>query len=383
VIAMLKFLRLSFLRPIKRFLAQWISVSTEPTTFVRQRIRLGDTTNFLRATGFFVSAISSAFLAEVATLYLLGIGNLTEPYYWLFILLTAIPFILLCFLLVRLVAPVTFKDVLHLSFYPIGAGVFTGAVFALVASAVVALLVAVGYIHEIKYDPTQFGGMEQQIAVYKRAAHDCLKGESLIYTILATGLQFEYRDLKSPIDEISWLRPTIAILYLGVAARVFMAAVDRRKPAVFSIVLLAALVATGANYLLLKGYLNWNLENSRCEEKVAALSADRMAESALKGFALDMQSWLETSNANRPWNVSARAEGRALIYTYRLKEPIVDFGLFESGINSNHKAALEQCSGKFGLLLRTYNATATHTFYSSEGEWLTSFTISPADCAHG
>jgi hypothetical protein len=100
-----QFLRLTFLRPVERFLAQWISVSTEPSAFVRERIRLGHTTNFLRAAGFFLSAISTAFLAEVATLHLLGIGNLTEPYYWLFILLTSVPFVLICFLLVRLVAP--------------------------------------------------------------------------------------------------------------------------------------------------------------------------------------------------------------------------------------------------------------------------------------
>lgn len=110
-----RFFRLTLLRPIERFLAQWISISTEPSAFVRERIRLGDTTNFLRAAGFFLSAISTAFLAEVATLYLLGIGNLTEPYYWLVILLTSIPFVLFSFLLVRLVAPLSFKDVLHRS----------------------------------------------------------------------------------------------------------------------------------------------------------------------------------------------------------------------------------------------------------------------------
>jgi hypothetical protein len=92
--AIAKFLRLTFLRPVERFLAQVISISTEPTAFVRERIHLGDTTNFFRAAGFFVSAISSAFLAEVATLYLLDIGNLMEPYFWLFILLTSIPFVL-------------------------------------------------------------------------------------------------------------------------------------------------------------------------------------------------------------------------------------------------------------------------------------------------
>ena len=72
-------------RPTERFPTQWLVVTTHPTAFVRERIRLGDTTNFLRAAGFFVTAITTAFLAEVATLYLLRIGELTQPYYWLFI----------------------------------------------------------------------------------------------------------------------------------------------------------------------------------------------------------------------------------------------------------------------------------------------------------
>jgi hypothetical protein len=52
-------------------------------------------------------------------LYLLGISNTAEPYYWLFILLTSVPFVLFSFLVVRLVSPLSFRDVLHLSFYPI------------------------------------------------------------------------------------------------------------------------------------------------------------------------------------------------------------------------------------------------------------------------
>jgi len=67
------------LRPFERFLAQWISVSTEPSAFVRERVRLGDTTNFLRAVGLFFSAISTAFLAEVGTLHLLGVPRSGLP----------------------------------------------------------------------------------------------------------------------------------------------------------------------------------------------------------------------------------------------------------------------------------------------------------------
>jgi len=101
---MIKFFRL-MLRPIERFLAQCISISTEPRTFVQERVHLGDSTNFLRATGFFFSAISTAFLAEIATLQLLGIEDVGEPFYWAFILLTTIPFVLFSFLLVRACCP--------------------------------------------------------------------------------------------------------------------------------------------------------------------------------------------------------------------------------------------------------------------------------------
>jgi hypothetical protein len=110
-------------------------------------------------------------------------------------------------LVVRLVAPLSFKDVLHLSLYPISAGVFTGAAAALVASMVVGLLVAVGYIPGIKYDFTQFGGMDQLIAVNNRALHDCLKAESLLYTILATGMQEAYTGLKPPIRAVHRIAP--------------------------------------------------------------------------------------------------------------------------------------------------------------------------------
>jgi hypothetical protein len=44
---MVRLLRL-LLRPVESFLAQCISISTEPSAFVRERVHLGDTTNFLR-----------------------------------------------------------------------------------------------------------------------------------------------------------------------------------------------------------------------------------------------------------------------------------------------------------------------------------------------
>ena len=115
------------------------------------------------------------------------------------------------------------------------------------------------------------------------------------------------------------------MLYLVIAARFFMAAVDRRKSVVFGMVLLAALVATGANVLSLKAYFKWNYENSDCGEKrLGEIAMDRLGESALKEFARAMEASTEVKD-NDVWDISVRAEGRTLSYTYRFKKPI-DYG---------------------------------------------------------
>ena len=239
--------------------------------------------------------------AEVATLYLLGIGNLAEPYYWIFIVLTAISFVLICFLLVRLVAPL--KDVLHLSFHPIGAGVFAGAFFALLASAVVALLIVVGFIPEIKYDLTQWGNDQQVTQVLKLAVYDCLKQESLLFQIVASGMGEAYTKLKAPIDDLSYIRPLTTVLYLLIAARVFMVAVDHRKPAVFGLVVLGALISTVAIYQTFKAYGDWT-RTSDClkDNKVVQGGWDRYGESALKEFARGM-------NQDNPTTIAQLADG--------------------------------------------------------------------------
>jgi hypothetical protein len=51
---MVTLFRLTLLRPVEAFLAQWFSVSTEPSAFVREQIRLGDTATFFRGLKFFV-----------------------------------------------------------------------------------------------------------------------------------------------------------------------------------------------------------------------------------------------------------------------------------------------------------------------------------------
>jgi hypothetical protein len=95
--------------------------------------------------------------------------------------------------------------------------------------------------------------------------------------------------------EIKWLvqvSQEISILcYVVIAARFFRAAVDRRKGLVFSLVLLAALLATGANVVSLAGYLAWKGEHSSCPGQIASGKPilDRSAESALKEMAREVQ----------------------------------------------------------------------------------------------
>ena len=369
------------LRPTERFLAQCISISTEPSAFVGERVHLGDTTNFLRAANFCFSAVCTAFLAEVVTLYLLGIGNLTEPYYWLFILVTSIPFVLFSFLLVRLVAPLSFKDVLHLSFYPIGAGVFTGAALALVASAVVAALVALGYLPEIRLDRSLWSGSEEQmIHALKLDLHDCLKAKNFVYTVLAAGLQEAYGELKTPVDALSYVRPVIAVLYLFIAARFFMVAVDRGKAsAVVGMVCLAAVAATAANALSVWAYLDCKTATSSCTEQLAKgqFGLGRRAESMLKAFARDTENDL---NNNELWDVSVRAEGRSLLFSNRFRKPM-DTNYFNSRLNGLQKIMRDAYCAEDNWLLRRLKATETFTYYSPDGERLTGFSIAPADCS--
>ena len=113
------------------------------------------------------------------------------------------------------------------------------------------------------------------IAVNKRALHDCFKGKPRIRG-LRNGLQLAYNDLKPPIDSNSWLRPTIPVLYLVIAARFLMGAVGRLKAVVFGAFGRAA--RQGANYLSLKAYFEWNFENSDCREKqLGEIAMDRLA----------------------------------------------------------------------------------------------------------
>jgi hypothetical protein len=132
------------------------------------------------------------------------------------------------------------------------------------------------------------GNDEQVLAVVRRAQQDCLKEASFIYTIVAAGLQEAYLDLKHPFDELSWLRPTNAVLYLGIAACVFTAAVDCKKWAVFGVVLFAAIAATGVNFLSLAYYINWSWSRSSCNEgkHLAERALQRMGDSALMDFVV-------------------------------------------------------------------------------------------------
>jgi hypothetical protein len=274
---------------------------------------------------------------------------------WHPIVLTSIPFVLICFLLVRLVAPLSLKDTLHLSFYPIGAGVFSGALFALVASATVATLVTTGSIQHINYYPTQWGNDQQVEQVLKLAAYDCLKQESLPFSVFASGFQEAFTRLKSPIDDISWVRPLTTVFYLLVAARVFMAAVECRKSAVFGLVVLAALVSTAAVYLTSGAYFNWTVRTSDCwkQDKMMALGWGRYGESALQEFVQDLSKDAEIQDA------SVRAEGRTVYLDRRFKTPILDKEAFHRSVDAQESNAIDMyCHNDF---LRAVKATWIET----------------------
>jgi hypothetical protein len=243
----------------------------------------------------------------------------------------------------------------------------------------VALLVAVGFIPEIKYDFTQWGDEEQVVHGFQMAFRDCLIRESFVYTVVATGLQEAYSNLKPPIDALSYLRPLIGLLYLVVAASAFTAIVERRKPMVFGAVLVAALLATGANIAALKAYLDWNPDNAGCEEQLekGQIGVDRIRDSALPKMAADLNS---SAKPNDVLERRCQADGRTMLCTYRLKR-VVDPETFNRMIKEQQKYYLEgYCSGQEMLAFREAKATLSHTLYSSEGERLTSFSVGPGDC---
>src|SRR4029077_13902102 len=130
--------------------------------------------------------------------------------------------------------------------------------------------------------------------------------------------------------------------------------VDRKMArTVFGMVCLAALVATAANVLLVRTYLNWKTETSSCTEQLAKgeLGLDRRAESVLKAFAA-------TNNnvgSNEWWDFSVRAEGHALLMDYRFKRPM-DTNDFNARVVGLQKIMREAYCAEGSWLLRSLKA---------------------------
>ncbi len=79
------------------------------------------------------------------------------------------------------------------------------------------------------------------------------------------------------------------------------------------------------------------------------------------------------------WDVSIQAEGRTLSYTYHFKRPWPNPGAFSQWLAGYQQTVLKgHCSDDKDFVLRIAKATETHSFYNSNDEWMTSFTISPA-----
>ena len=367
-------------RPFQRFLADCIAVSTQPSAFFRERIHLGDTTSFFRAGNFFLFAISAAFLAEIATLSLFGISGATEPYYWLVAVLFSIPFVLICFLLVRLVVPLSLKDVVHISAYPIGAGMFAGAFLALLAATAVAALEASGFISEITVSPAT---MLQEVAAddyWQLMEINCLKEQSLAITIIASGMGDGYDNLKNPFDELSHIRPVVTVLYLLIAARLFMTATDSRKFLTFGAVLLAAVLGAASIEFGLREYMQHLAEKTGCsDDVVVAAGLYQAGPHALKEFADDLNAdFQKDASEDDVYDILVSANGRNLIYKYLWKEPILDMTAFHRGVAEDKKTfSKDRCSSDY---LLNIGAREEHHYYSSDGEWLASFVIDRSDC---
>ena len=367
-------------RPFQRFLADCIAVSTQPSAFFRERIHLGDTTSFFRAGNFFLFAISAAFLAEIATLSLFGISGATEPYYWLVAVLFSIPFVLICFLLVRLVVPLSLKDVVHISAYPIGAGMFAGAFLALLAATAVAALEASGFISEITVTPAT---MLHEVAAddyWQLMEINCLKEQSLAITIIASGMGDGYDNLKNPFDELSHIRPVVTVLYLLIAARLFMTATDSRKFLTFGAVLLAAVLGAASIEFGLREYMQHLAEQTGCsDDVVVAAGLYQAGPHELKKFADDLNAEFQgNASADDIYDTSVTAKGRNLIFKYHYKTPIFDMAVFHRGIMEQQiERSRVRCSDDY---LLDIGAMETHQFYSADGEWLTSFVVDRSDC---
>jgi hypothetical protein len=158
-------------------------------------------------------------------------------------------------------------------------------------------------------------------AVKQRLLDDCLKRESLGFRILTAGYQEAFTQIKDPIGRVTFLRTAVAAAYLFITAVFFMAAVQRRKDLVFVLVLLASLVGTAATAFSASYYLNRKIAVSSCQDKLFNRTMDRVAESALKNFASELQA--EPLVLNDPsWNISIRAKGRVLSWSYRQKKAL-------------------------------------------------------------
>lgn len=373
---MFKFFQL-LARPFQRFVPQWIAVSTEPGKFVRQRVVLGDTTNFVRAAHFFATAVGFAFLAEVGMLGALGVSGGSEPFYWLAVILLALPFVLLAYLFVRLFAPISFKDSIHLSLYPIGAGLLTGAVIALLAALVVGIMVAGRLIPSVAVDFDTFDGTTMWWShVKQQALNDCLIREFAIVKIVAAGLQEPFTRLRDPIGYLSFVRPLFVFVFMLVAAYFFMVAVERRKKLVFGLVVLAASVAVyaaGSMYILVKS------ESSVCREQLDETVKKRVKAPLAVWIAKDLDQVIrENASADDVFEFRVAAKDGSLVMSFYDKIPLMD----------NQKREAMQSARKSTYDLYCLPNGDWHSYdihnivrqFDSDGQQYDGFTMSSTDC---
>jgi hypothetical protein len=79
------------------------------------------------------------------------------------------------------------------------------------------------------------------------------------------------------------------------------------------------------------------------------------------------------------WHLSAHTEGRDLILEYHFKRP-ADPKTFSNTLAIFRKQMVQlECDDQSANLKRL-NATQSYVFYAMDGQRLTSFSMTPADC---
>lgn len=369
--------RLLIISPIKRFLSQALVVSTEPSRFAISNITLGDGSSLLRSAKFFGFGLSAAFALYNASLQILGAGNEIEIYYFAFISVFFLIFVTISFLTARLVSPCRFIDVLQVLSYPVSASFFVGTLVTLISSAVIALCVFFDVIPDIR---TDFTTAKNFAEAAEHAYRECAKQESLAFQIIYSGLQGAFERLEEPIASLSYITPTIILLYVLGAAKIMAAVYHEHSRKMYALVVCSFIVSIALLVWGAKTYMDYHYSISKCGKEGIEFAQDQTIEDRVKKIAQEMQ------NEPRQFDpilsfVSTRAEQRSLITTYQFKKKIIDKDKTYEYFGIKQRQWTEKfCRSSVVDFFRKHSIKDTQIYRTVDGQHFHTFTISTDDC---